>query len=123
MKNIALIALLSLTVVGTAQSNAPSLTGKWKVHASIAGNDSDSECTFAQTGADLAGTCGVAEQGTVKITGKVDGKKVTWSYTSEYNGTTLTMKYSGTVAADKITGEVTVDPDAVTGEFTATVSK
>ena len=123
MKNIALIALLSFAVIGSAQSNAPSLTGKWKVHASIAGNDSDSECTFAQTGTDLAGTCGIAEQGTVKIAGRVDGKKVTWSYNSEYNGTTLTMKYSGTVAADKITGEVTVDPYAVTGEFTATLSK
>lgn len=122
MKNIALIALLSLTAVATAQSKA-SLTGKWKVHASIAGNDSDSECTFTQTGTDLTGSCGIAEQGTVKITGKIDGTKVTWSYNSNYNGTALTVKYSGTVVADSIAGDVTVDPYDVKGDFTATFSK
>ena len=108
-----------------AQASAPSqtaasLTGKWKVHATIAGNDSDSECNLTQTGTDLSGTCGSGDQPVIKITGKVDGNKVSWSYNGEYNGTALTVKYSGTLAGDKITGEATVDPFGVGGDFTAT---
>ena len=95
---------------------------KWKLHQSIAGNDNDSECTFTQKDNDLTGSC-TADQGTVTLAGKVDGKKVSWSYDSEYNGTPLTVKFTGTLDSDKITGEVEVDPFSVTGDFTATQVK
>ena len=119
MKKIAVIALLAgAFAFAQAQDNNSSVTGKWKIHSSIAGNDSEVTCAFAQSGNDLTGTC-PGPGGEVKFTGKVDGKKVTWSYQMDYNGSPLTMKYEGTLDAGKITGTVTVDPFGVSGDMTA----
>lgn len=97
------------------------LTGTWQVHQDIAGNESDQSCTFTQTGGDLTGTCESA-LGSVKITGKVEDKKVSWMFKSEYNGSPLTMKYKGTVDANKIVGNVNVEEYGVDGDFTAVQS-
>lgn len=121
MKKVA-FAVILLSSLALAQSASNSLSGKWKVHSNVAGNESDSDCTFTQTGNDLAGTCST-DKDPVKIAGKVDGKKVSWSYKSDYNGTALTITLTGTIDGDKITGDENVDPFAVTGDFTATRSK
>ena len=98
----------------------PSVAGKWKVHNSIAGNESDMACTLTQKESDLTGACN-SEQGTVNITGKLDGKNVSWVYRSEYNGGPITLTYKGTVDANnKITGTVVVEEYSAEGEFTAT---
>lgn len=100
-----------------------SLTGKWQVENSIAGNESTQNCTFTQKDAGLTGSCESAN-GKVEITGKIEGKRVTWSYKSQYEGNPLTVAYDGTVeSATKITGAVSVPEYSVTGEFTATQSK
>jgi hypothetical protein len=104
-------------------AGVPNLTGQWTVHNSIAGNESDQECKFVQTENKLTGTCGVEEK-EVRITGSIDGNKVTWKYESEYNGSPLTLTYTGTLDdSGKIAGSVDVDPFGVTGDFTATPSK
>lgn len=121
MKKLVLSVVL-LSSFALAQSTTALLTGKWKVHNNVAGNESDSDCTFTQTVNDLTGSC-TTDKDPVKISGKVDGKKVTWSYKSDYNGTPLTVTYTGTVDGDKITGEEAVDPFAVTGDFTAARTK
>jgi len=121
MKKIVISALLaSVFAFAQAQDN-PSITGTWKLHASVAGNESDSVCAFTQKDSDLTGTCD-GGMGPVKITGKIDGKKITWSFSTEMNGSTLTVKYDGTLDAGKITGTLNVDPYSVTGDFTATFS-
>lgn len=113
------LILISAVALASAADN-PSVAGKWHVHTSIAGNDSDSDCTFIQKDTDLSGSC-TSEQGTVNIAGKVDGKKITWSFKSEYNGSPLTVNHEGTLSADnKITGTATVPEFAVDGDFTAT---
>jgi hypothetical protein len=54
----------------------------------------------------------------------VDGKKATWKYDMEYNGSTLTLTYTGTLDdADKISGSVEVAPYGVTGNFTGQRAK
>ncbi len=122
MKKLAItFSLISTLAFAQAQDNA-GLSGKWKVHQSIAGNDSDSECTLTQKDNDLTGSCTGAEK-PVEITGKVDGKRVSWSYKADYNGTPLTVKIAGTLDSGKITGDVTVDPFSATGDFTATMEK
>jgi hypothetical protein len=122
MKKLAItISLLSTLAFAQAQDNA-GLSGKWRVHQSIAGNDSDSECTLTQKDNDLTGSCTGAEK-PVEIIGKVDGKKVSWSYKADYNGTPLTVKFAGTLDSGKITGDVTVDPFSATGDFTASMEK
>lgn len=116
------VALIAAPSLAPAADNV-SVAGKWHVHTSIAGNDSDSDCTFVQKDADLTGTC-TTDQGSVQLTGKVDGNKVTWSYKSEYNGTELTVKHEGTLGTDsKITGTVTVPEFNVDGDLTATQTK
>ena len=118
-----LIAALLLMIPTLAIAQTPtSIAGKWKVTSTIAGNESSLDCTFTQTGTDLAGSC-IGEQGSVKVTGKVDGASVSWSYASDYNGTALTITYKGKLTDGKITGEAAVDPFGVTGEFTATLQK
>jgi hypothetical protein len=117
-----LLLLISSATLAVAADNA-SVAGKWHVHTSMAGNESDSDCTFVQKGADLTGTC-TSDKESVDITGKVDGKKVTWSYKSEYNGSPLTVNQEGTLTADnKITGTANVPEYSVDGDFTATHTK
>lgn len=119
----ALILLLSTVALAAPVAENVSVTGKWHVRSSIAGNDSESDCTFEQKDNSLSGTC-TSNNGSVSITGKVDGKKVTWSYKSEYNGSPLTVNHEGTLTADdKITGTSSVPEYSVDGEFTATRSK
>ncbi len=118
------VLLASAAITAFAADKAP-LTGTWKTHSSIAGNESDGECTLTQTDNDVSGTCKTAEGKDAKATGKVDGDKITWSFDSDYNGTPLTIKYEGKldVAAGKIAGTVTVDPFGVGGDFTASSTK
>jgi hypothetical protein len=119
--------LLASTVLLFASSafaaTAPSLTGQWSLHNSIAGNESDQQCNFVQTDNTLNGSC-KSEDREVKITGSVDGNKVTWKYDSEYNGSPITLTYTATLDdSGKIAGSVEVEPFGVTGDFTATPTK
>jgi len=122
MKTLA--ASITLLFASSAfAAGAPSLTGQWSIHNSISGSESDQECKFVQTDNKLTGTC-KSDGKEVKITGNLDGKKVTWEYDSEYNGTPLTLTYTATLGdTDKISGNVDVQPYGVTGDFTATPSK
>ena len=118
MKQLA-FALALLSSIAYAQSDA-SLNGKWKMHTSVAGTESDSQCTFTQNDKDITGTCKAADQSNVKISGQIDDTKLTLTGNSGYNGTPLTIKYNGTLASGKITGDVNVGPFGVTGNFTLT---
>lgn len=125
MRTLLLSALLASAAVTSLAADNASLAGKWKINSSIAGNDSDSECTLTQADNDLAGTCKTSEGKDAKATGKVDGAKVTWSFESEYEGTPLTIKYTGRLdpALGKIAGTVSAEPFGVDGDFTATSEK
>jgi hypothetical protein len=116
-------ALASTSVLALAADNA-SISGKWTIHNNIAGNESDFACTFTQDGAALTATC-KSENGDAKVTGNVDGKKVTFTVESEYQGSPVTSKYTGTFdsAANKISGTVTVEQFSVDGDFTAAPAK
>ncbi len=122
MKTLLSFLLLSAATAALAADN-PGITGKWQIHNDIAGNESEMACSLTQKDSDLTGSC-TSEQGAVNITGKVDGKKVSWTYKSEYNGGPITLTYSGTVqSAEKITGSVNVEEYSAEGEFTATQTK
>ena len=120
MKLVATFLVLLANIAFAADQ--PSLAGKWHVHTTIAGNEYEVTCNFAQKEADLTGTC-EGDQGPKDITGKVDGDKVTWSYKSEYNGTPLTVNHNGTLKDDKITGTVDVPEFSASGDFEANRSK
>jgi hypothetical protein len=126
MKSILVFALAIPTLLSPMTvfaAGTSGLAGKWSIHSSIAGNESDMECTFAQTDNKLSGTCKSGEKD-LQITGSLDGKKATWKYDSDYNGTPLTVTYTATFDnSDKFSGSVDVQPFGVTGDFTATSSK
>jgi opacity protein-like surface antigen len=118
-----LAASAVLFATSTFAAAAPSLTGNWTVHNSVAGNESEQQCKFVQTDDKLSGTCKGTEKD-VQITGTITGNKLTWQYESEYNGSPLTMIYTATLDdSSKISGSVEVQPYSVTGDFTATPSK
>jgi hypothetical protein len=117
--------VLSLFVLASAAALAatPAVTGQWNVHNSIAGNESDQQCSFTLNDKDLTGSC-KSDQNTVQVTGSLDGNKLTWKYNSDFNGTQLTLIYTATLDdSGKIAGNVEVQPFGVTGDFTATPAK
>ncbi|HSU31901.1 MAG TPA: hypothetical protein VLJ11_11760 [Bryobacteraceae bacterium] len=123
MKPLLLSFLLASAAVLASAAGSASLTGPWQVHISIAGTEKDQACTFTQTNNDLSGSCN-SDQGTVNISGKVDDKKINWTYKSEYDGSPITVKYQGTLdSASKIAGNVNVEEFGAEGDFTATRSK
>lgn len=124
MKSI-LAASTLLFASSAFAAGAPGLSGQWSVHNSIAGNESDQECTFVQTDNKLTGSCKSENADKdVQVAGSVDGDKATWKYDMDYNGSPLTLTYTATLDdSGKIAGSVEVDPFGVTGDFTATPEK
>ena len=123
MKILLLSFLLAAAAVLAPAADNASLSGKWQVHASAGGNESDQACTFTHKADDLTGSC-TSDRGTVQIAGKVDEKNVTWTYKSEYNGSPLTVTFKGKLDSPaKITGTVRAEEFGIEGEFTATQSQ
>lgn len=121
MKRFVLLAIALIPVVVTAQP--ASVAGKWEINGTVGGTQTYSECNFTQKDADLTGTC-EGDQGPKEITGKVDGKSVSWQLNAQWEGQTLTVYYKGSLQSpEKITGTVDVQPLSVSGEFTATRPK
>lgn len=123
MKKRIVLTLIAASAALTLMADAPSLTGKWDIHTSIAGNESDMSCAFEQKDMTLTGKC-QGQQGEVAISGKVEGNKVAFSYKSEYSGMPLTVAYEGTYDPAKgISGGVGVPEYSVDGDFYATPAK
>ena len=113
-------SLLAFLLTVSATAADASLSGRWQVHRSAAGNESQIDCLFTQKDSELTGTC-ESDRGKLQFTGKVDGKLVTWTHKSDSPSGPVTVVYKGSVAsADKITGSVTAVEFSIEGEFTAT---
>lgn len=118
-------ALLLLVAAGAAVARAAenaSLEGKWTLHYNISGYSGDLDCAFNQKDSDVTGAC-KSPDGSVSVTGKVDGKNVTLQYKTEYNGDELTVTYTGKREPGKMSGSISVQPMGVEGEFTGTQAK
>jgi hypothetical protein len=119
MKSLLAVCSLALTLA----ADPASLTGKWKISMSIAGNDNVMTCDITQKDNAVTGACS-SDQGNVELAGKVDGDKITWSYKSEYNGMPLTVQFAGAMTSPTlIKGSVEVPEFGVDGEFTASRSE
>ena len=122
MKKI--FTLAALLFATSAFAAAPNLTGKWTVHNSVAGNESDQQCKLVLTDNKITGSCKSTEDKDLDVTGTLDGNKLTWKFDSDYNGTPLTLTYTATLDdSGKIAGTVEVQPFGVTGDFTMTPVK
>lgn len=115
--------ILALASVTASAADNAAFAGKWMVHTSIAGYESDYACAFTQKDGALTGTC-TPERGSVEVSGKAEEKTAAWTYKSEYEGNPITVTFKGTLdATGKVAGSVTVEEFGVEGEFTATPSK
>jgi hypothetical protein len=125
MKILLLSALLVSSALPSLAADDASLTGTWKIHINVEGNESDSVCTLTQTEDAISGTCTNSEMKEVQAVGKVDGTKATWWYDSVYDGGPITVKYATElkVIDGKFSGTVHVDPFGVDGDFTAIAKK
>jgi beta-glucosidase len=115
-----LVASLLLLAMSAFAAGTHKVAGQWKVHNSIAGNESDQDCTFVLADNKITGNC-KAEDRNMPVNGSIDGSKVTWKLETEYDGNALTLTYTAMLdESEKIAGAVDVQPYGVTGEFTAT---
>jgi hypothetical protein len=122
MKAFSLVAIVIVLAILPIVAADDTISGKWQIHQNVAGYENDQTCTFTQKGSELTGAC-QSDQGSVQIAGKVDDKKVTWSFKSEYNGTAFTVNYTGMVEPSKISGTIHIPEFSVDGEFKATQAK
>jgi hypothetical protein len=124
MRTLLLSVLLASAATTSLAADNATLNGKWKIHNDFSGNESDVTCTFTQKDKDLSGSC-TTDNGDKPVTGKVDGKTITFQYDSEYQGTPLTAKYSGALdsAGTKLSGTVSVEAFSAEGDFTGTPVK
>jgi len=121
MKNI-IVTLFSLICVSAALAADVNITGVWKVDSDTVGNVSTALIPFKQEGTKLTGTMKSPEDKEQTITGKVEGKKITWSYAAEWQGNPLTITYVGTLddTGTSMKGTSEVLPMGVEGSFVAT---
>jgi len=106
-----------------AAADVVSLSGQWRVHSNVFGSESDRSCSFVQEHLELKGTC-TSGRASESVTGRVEGKRVTWEVKTEEDGKPLTIEFTGTVISDeKIAGTMTLVQIGVDGEFTATKAK
>jgi hypothetical protein len=105
--------------MGGAPLMAAGLTGDWKVEGDISGNPLALVCSLKQDDAKLTGKCASPSNNiNSPVTGKVDGKNVTFQFDFDYNGMALTMNFSGVSDADAaMKGNVEVM--GVSGAYTA----
>jgi hypothetical protein len=122
VKHLLLVALALIPAV-TVSTQSASVDGRWEVAANIGGRSTGMDCLFKQKDAELTGTC-EGDSGALPITGKVDGKTVSWQFNTQYEGQALTVIYTGTLeSAEKIAGSVDVQPLSVSGDFVAKRAK
>lgn len=95
---VLLFALLAMTCMSVF---AADVTGKWVGEAT--GRGGAPNFTFKQDGSTLTGSTAGRGGETQISNGKVDGDKVSFEVTREFNGNSMTVKYSGTVSGNTMT--------------------
>lgn len=108
MSTLGLGAALGLAMVlGTAlPALAADVTGTWKWSVERNGQTRETTLKLKQEGDKLTGTITGRENTEIQIEdGKVDGDKVSFKVTMEFNGNKFVRTYEGKVSGDTIKGE------------------
>ena len=61
--------LLAWRSMAVKAADDGTLSGNWKIHSIMMGNEADINCTFTQNGDNPGGTCTTTKQGDKKISG------------------------------------------------------
>jgi hypothetical protein len=93
---------LAIGILLAASSFAADVDGKWTGNMSTPNGDVPVNLTLKADGNKVTGTTS-GPAGDIKISdGKMDGDKVTFTVTFDFNGMPLTLNYTGTVTKDQI---------------------
>jgi hypothetical protein len=93
---LALIALFALT------ASAADVAGTWKASVETPNGNFESTFTFKVDGAKLTGTV-ASQMGESAISeGKIDGDKVAFAVTRDFNGQTFKITYEGVVSGNEL---------------------
>ena len=93
---LALIAVFALTAF------AADVTGTWKASFETPNGTANNTFVFKVDGAKLTGTV-TGQMGEAPITdGKLDGDKISFAVSREFNGQTFKITYDGVVKGDEI---------------------
>ena len=98
--SIAMILMLAAaTYGGAAQSgDKVDVTGAWSLEVMTeAGGTTTPSVTLKQDGTKLTGHMSSATLGEAEVTGTINGRTITFSFTGSAQGTTIQVTYSGTV--------------------------
>jgi hypothetical protein len=121
---LATIALAVQVVVALAasartagQDKAVDVTGKWALTVETGGGSGTPTVELKQDGETLTGTYSSRVFGDQKVTGKIKGSAITFSFTASFQGNSATVTYDGTADATTMKGKVTVG-DMGEGTFT-----
>jgi hypothetical protein len=111
------IALVALPAAVRAQS----IAGEWDASMSTPGGAQSFKIIFKVDSTKLTGTV-KRTRGDVPLEGTVKGKDVTFSYTIDYNGNSLTLSVAAVVTGDTMKGTISFGGQAE-DEFQATRAK
>ena len=114
LRRKALLVWLALPVLPVV---AADISGTWKVEADVANAHVNRTCILKQAANKLTGTC-KGQTNEVTLTGKINGKDFTWTYTTDYQGQKLTLEYKGTLETDTAM-KGSIAAEGATGTFTA----
>jgi hypothetical protein len=90
-----------MLLLGCGSAFAAGVTGDWKIDGDIAGNALALTCSLKQEDAKLSGKCVNATNNiNSPVTGKVDGKTVTFQFDFNYSGMAMTMSFTGSNDTD-----------------------
>jgi len=102
----------------TLPLSAADISGAWKLDGNIADVHINRVCILKQTGNKLSGSC-KNQMNDLALTGIVDGKNISWTYDSTYEGEKVTLVFKGTLESDAAM-KGSIDTQGVAGAFTAT---
>jgi hypothetical protein len=123
MKRLLSLLVIASATVSSQAADVPTFSGKYQIKLPIPGHDKPFLCIFTQNSQALGGYC-ATELGNANLTGKFDGRNVSWTYTVEDSGHPTTVNYNGTLeASGKVSGSMRTPRIPVGVPFTAIPSK
>jgi len=120
---VALMAVVSSPLFAAPKVGSLLPAGTWKVVGDVQGVPVNLSCTLVEADSKVTGACVDDQSKSQPVTGEVKDKTVSWAFSSDYEGTPITVNLAGTIdtSGSKMAGTIAVDPMQVDGQFSATL--
>jgi len=111
------VIFASFTIIGLAlifaggASAQKSVAGEWDATFNTPGGPQPLKLIFKVEGEKLTGTA-KRSRGDVSLSGTVKGDEITFAYSVDYNGNSVTLTFTGKVKGDVINGTVSFNESA-----------